>query len=316
MGDPLGAVRSHVALRRPAVDPGIPEADRAVLTAPGTRLTPARRDRPARRRDYLPTDPRRRMVTVDGAVMGMTAAGVTAVFGAVPLAIGVVVVQAPTGWEYASNHYALLLAQIIALVTTVVLGVRIVRFGQPSGNVRAATAARVHHGRYLTNEDFDARSRALLRRAQNAIDAVLSSQVGRAGLLDLAAAKAALTGQEWDIAVALREHARLRARRSELSAAGAGTLAAEVLDRQVQAARLADSSVAERVAALERYAAEVGEADSAYRDWHQAAALAELDQQHLDMVARTAADEHGIAEIESMSQQARAVRLALRHLPG
>jgi hypothetical protein len=30
------------------------------------------------------------------------------------------------------------------------------------------------------------------------------------------------------------------------------------------------------------------------------------------MLARTAADEHGIAEIEAMSQQARAVRIALR----
>ena len=87
-----------------------------------------------------------------------------------------------------------------------------------------------------------------------------------------------------------------------------------LLDRQVQAAELADASVAARVAALERYAAEVREADAAYRDWEQAAALAELSGQHLDMLARTAADEHGIAEIQAMSQQARAVRLALREL--
>jgi hypothetical protein len=32
------------------------------------------------------------------------------------------------------------------------------------------------------------------------------------------------------------------------------------------------------------------------------------------MLARTAADELGVAEIEAMSQQARAVRLALREL--
>jgi hypothetical protein len=91
---------------------------------------------------------------------------------------------------------------------------------------------------------------------------------------------------------------------------------AGLLDRQSQAAHLADVSVAGRVAALERYAAEVREADAAYRDWQQATALAELSGQHLDTPARTAADEHGIAEIEAMSQQARAVSLALRELPG
>jgi hypothetical protein len=86
-----------------------------------------------------------------------------------------------------------------------------------------------------------------------------------------------------------------------------------LLKRHSQAAQLADSSVAARVAALERYAAQVREADAAYRDWQQAAALAELGDQHLDLLARTAADEHGIAEIEAMSEQARAVYLALRH---
>jgi hypothetical protein len=38
-----------------------------------------------------------------------------------------------------------------------------------------------------------------------AIDAVTSSEVGRAGLLDQPAASSALASQEWDIALALRE---------------------------------------------------------------------------------------------------------------
>jgi hypothetical protein len=139
---------------------------------------------------------------------------------------------------------------------------------------------------------------------------------GVAGWRQRRARGSALAAQEWDIAQALREHARLRARRSELPATSAGPVTAGLLDRQSQAAYLADVSVAGRVAALERYAAEVREADAAYRDWEQAAALGELSGQHLDMLARTAADEHGVAEIEAMSQQARAVRLALRELPG
>ena len=314
MDDQHHAAWGGASLRRPAVDPGIPRSDRALLIAPGTLLTPAHWNRPVRHRDYLPTDPSQRGATIDGAVTGMTAAGLVAVFGAIPLAIGVLIFQAPAGWESATGRYALFLAEIIAIVTSVVLGTRIVRFGQPGGKVPAEMAARTYHGRYLTGADFDARSRVLLRRAQDAVDAVTSSEVYRAGLLDEAAAGAALAGQEWDIALALREQDRLRARRAELSAADAGAVTTALLDRQFQAAELADASVAARVAALERYAAEVREADAAYQDWEQAAALAELSDQHLDMLARTAADEHGIAELQAMSQQARAVRLALREL--
>ena len=122
---------------------------------------------------------------------------------------------------------------------------------------------------------------------------------------------AALTEQEWDIALALREQAGLRAERAELSGL-TGPLSAGLLDRHVQAAQAAEDSVASRVAALERYVAEIREADAAYRDWQQAAALADLSGRHLDMLARTAADQYHIAEIEAMARHARAIHLALR----
>ena len=308
------AVCVGAALRRPVVDPGIPFGDRALLTASDALLTPAYRDRPARYRDFLPVDPDKRGTTVDGAVLGLTTAGFVAVGGAVPLAIGVLVFQGPVGWQSAASHYALLLAELIAVVTAVLFGVRIARFGQLNGQVPAEVAARTHHGRYLTAADFDTRSRVLLRRAQDAIDAVTSSKVYRDGLVDEPAVNAALAEQEWDIALALREQARLRARRAELSQVHTGPVAVTLLDRQFRAARLAEASVARRVAALERYVGEVRAADAAYRDWQSAAAVAELDGQHLDLLARTAADEHGIAGIEAMSQHARAIQLALREL--
>jgi hypothetical protein len=86
-------------------------------------------------------------------------------------------------------------------------------------------------------------------------------------------------------------------------------MAATLLGHQARTAQLAEASVANRVAALERFVGEIRAADDAYRDWQQAAALAELSDQHLDLLARTAADEHGIAELEAMSQHARAIRL-------
>jgi hypothetical protein len=316
MGDQHDAARADAMLRRPAVDPDMPHADRELLTAPGALLTPACRDRPARRRGYLPTDPDRRLATVDGAAMGLTGAILIAIFGTVPLAVGVLGLQGAVPWESDSSRYAVLLAELIAIVTIVIFGFRVAMFGQLTGRDPAEVAARTHHGRYLTDDDFDRPSRVLLRRAQDAIDAVTSSAVCRADMLDQAAVQTALAGQEWDIAVALREQDRLRARRAELlPAIATGPMTAAVIGRQLQAAHIAESSIAVRVEALERYAAEVGEADAAYQDWHRAARLAELHGQHLDMLARTAADEHGIAEIEAMSQQARAIRLVLREPP-
>ncbi len=321
MDDQRDALWADASLRRPAVDPGIPRPDRDLLAARGALLPPAAQDRPARRRYYLPTEPARRLATIDGTVAGLAAAGLTALFGTTPLAVGVLIFQGPASWEMASNRFALLAAGIIAMVTTVILGVRVVRFGQPSGRTPAETAARTYHGRYLTGADFDARSRVLLRRAQDAIDAVTSSLVCRDDLLDRHATGAALASQEWDVAVALREQAQLRARRAELRArraewpGGAGPQAAALLSQQDRAAQLAEASTIRRVEALERYSAEVGAADSAYRDGKQSAALAELHDRHLDMLARTAADEHGIAEIDRLAAQARAVRRVLGEPP-
>jgi hypothetical protein len=310
------ATPADAGLRRPAVDPAIPRADRALLTAPGTPLTPAGQARPPRRRGYLPREPGRRLATVDGAAIGLTGAMMIAVFGTVPLAVGVLALQATTAWESASSHYALALAEAVAIVTIVVFGVRVALFGQPTGRVPADVAARTHHGRYLTDDDFDARGRDLVRRAQDAIDAVTSSQVCRADLLDQAAVSTALAGQEWDIAVALREQARLRARRAELSGLDPGPATAAALRSQARAAELAESSVAARVEALEDFAAEVRLADAACRDREQQARLAELHGRHVDLLARTAADEHGVAEIEAMAQQARAISFAFRPPPG
>jgi hypothetical protein len=307
--------RADARLRRPVVDPAIPRADRLLLTAPGALLTPACQSPPARRRDYLPREPGRRLATVDGATIGLTGAMMIAVFGTVPLAVGVLALRATTPWESASSHYALLAAEIIAIVTAVVFGFRIALFGQPTGKVPAAEAARAHHGRYFTDQDFDAPGRVLLRRAQDAIDAVTSSAVCQDDVLDQAAVSVALADQEWDVAVAVREQARLRTRRADAARGGAGPASAEQLADQAEAARLAEASLTARVEALERYATQVGRADDAYRDWQHAARLAELHGQHLDMLARTAADDRGIADLEAMSQQAQAVDAAFREPP-
>jgi hypothetical protein len=200
-------------------------------------------------------------------------------------------------------------------ILAVIVGLQAALISWPAARVRAEAAGAAVQGFCPADDGLDPPSRALLRRAQDAIGAVTSSRVCQAGLLDRTAVSTALAGQEADIAAALHDQAQIRARRAEITPARPGPMASAVSAGQIEAAQLAESSIAARVEALEGYAAEVAVADAAYCDRQQAARLAELDRQHLDMLARTAADEHGIAEIETMSEQARAVALALRE-PG
>ena len=277
---------SDATLPRPAIDPAVPPTVRDLLSAPGAPLTPAGRPRPSRRsgqrrRALLPDHPERRELTVYGAVTGLTAAMVVAVTGATPWAVGVLIFQAPTGWQSTTGQYALLLSEAIVAVTMLVFATRVARFGEFRRQHRAASAARAWHGRYLTGADLDARGRILLRRVQDAVDTVRSAEVTRADMIDAATANAVLGAQEWDIAVALREHGQLRAiREAEAEAAGEagaeaagepapGSPAANLLARHRDAARAADESITSRVNALERYAAEVRAADAAYVEWRR-----------------------------------------------
>jgi hypothetical protein len=159
MSDGHNGTWADTTLRRPAVDPAIPAAARRLLTAPGAILTPSSQGRPRLRRDYLPAQPDKREATVYGAVTGMTAAAFVAITGATPWAVGILIFQGPAGWQSASGQVALVLAEIIAVLTAVVFGLRVVRFGQLNGQVPAAAAARAYHGRYLTGADFDAPAR-------------------------------------------------------------------------------------------------------------------------------------------------------------
>jgi hypothetical protein len=317
----MGADDRDVAagsLLRPAVDPGIPGSDRDLLTRAGTVLTPAGMSPLSRPRDYLPRHPAKRAAAVREAAMGTSAAAFFAICGAAPWAVGLVIGQAPEGSLAAAGHWALWLALLTGIGTALVLLTRIAWSGEPAGETAAETAARTYHGRYLTEDDFDAPALVLLRRAQNAVDTVAASQVYRAGLLDEPASGAGLAAQEWDIAVSLRDQARLRHDQEQIAGPGnaSGPATAAALDHQRQSLRLAEQRTAERVAALERYADDAREADAAYRDWQQSTAIDKLSDRHLDALARTAGDEHGTAEIEAKTQQARAVRLALRELGG
>src|SRR5215471_2800791 len=106
--------------------------------------------------------------------------------------------------------------------------------------------------------------RKLLQRAQRAIATIVTSRV-YAGDLRATVAEPVLRWHEWEIAVVLSQN------------------------RAISIAR--DATTA-RVLALELLAAQVAVAEAARRDWETAHRMAANNDKYLDLVARTAADQH------------------------
>lgn len=160
-------------------------------------------------------------------------------------------------------------------------------------------------------ESLDETCRVLLGRAQKAIGVIAGSYVRAAGLLENPVQDEVLSQHEWDIAVELAKITKLRSLHQENARLGpAGPMTTDVLTAHQRAVDLAQEATAARVAALERYAEQVTAADEADRDWRRAAKLSELNDQYLDLVARTASDEHAVREITRLTEQLQAAAQA------
>jgi hypothetical protein len=167
--------------------------------------------------------------------------------------------------------------------------------------------------RVIEPSSLDDCGRQLLRRAQRAIGAVLSSEVYTTDLLDRAAAQAALKRHKWEIASTLREITTLRAESgTRLPGASPGPMTKAVLESHRRALALAQQATTARVCALERYAAQVRVTDAARLDWQNALKIAGLNDRYLDLLARTAADDQAIVEITTLTGQASAAAEAFR----
>ena len=152
----------------------------------------------------------------------------------------------------------------------------------------------------------------LLYRAQRAIAVVLSSGVyarDQRGAVE----EHVLRQHEWEIAVALREITELLL--DLVSSAGGGTagpMTATVLLSQHRAISIARDATTARVLTLELLAAHVAAAEAARRDWEGAHQAAAKNDKYLDLVARTAADEHATAQLTGLAEQAAEAAQALR----
>jgi hypothetical protein len=159
---------------------------------------------------------------------------------------------------------------------------------------------------------LDRVSRELLVRAQIAVGAALDPVIDDAVQSPDILAEPALRWHEWQIAIALRDITDLRTEHESNVAASAGPLTDSILGPQRRALQLAQDGIESRVAALERYAAEVLAASSAFRDLQDALRISDMNDRYLSLVANTAADEHAITEISGLTDQATAAAQAAR----
>ena len=126
-------------------------------------------------------------------------------------------------------------------------------------------------------------------------------------------AEPVLRWHEWEIAVALREITELLLDLvSDYASGRAGPMTTTVLLSQNRAISIARDATTARVQALESLAAQVAVADAARRDWETAHRMAANNDKYLDLVARTAADQHATAEITGLAEQAATAAQAFR----
>ena len=122
-----------------------------------------------------------------------------------------------------------------------------------------------------------------------------------------------LQQHEWEIAIALREITELLLDLVSSYANGtAGPMTTAILVSQNRAISIARDATTARVRALELLAAQVAAAEAARRDWDTAHQMAANNDKYLDLVARTAADQHATMEITDLAEQAAEAAQAFR----
>ncbi|SDM02841.1 hypothetical protein SAMN05421874_1367 [Nonomuraea maritima] len=172
-------------------------------------------------------------------------------------------------------------------------------------------AARRYEGRYVLRDQLDEGARALLSRAQAAVDQVMTSGVHADGLLDGVRNAVMLPAQEWEVARLLAKLSKLRAEHREIVAEGVTrevTAAAEPLARALAGS---EAAVAARVEALERYARHVADAERAYRARQQIAELSARLPRYEELLAESGADASAVPELHRLTQDAAALERAL-----
>ncbi|MEZ7131171.1 hypothetical protein ACBR40_38070 [Nonomuraea sp. AD125B] len=274
------------------VDPQIPPDDAQVLRQSRRVLVKMRQGWAPQSRRASPVAPRGMvrifaMVVLFGLVLGLGAAsrGVglfLLVLFAVPLVIGLFARQDLAGEDEDDTE-----RQIYELL-------------------------RWHEGRYVLLDDLDESARRLLARAQRAVATVTGSRVNTEGLLDDARNAVMLPAEEWAIARLLAKLSALRTKHRETVSRGLTPEVEAVAEPLARALDGSEDAVLARVEALERYAANVTEAERAYLAHEQIEELRGRLHQYEELVAETGADGFAVPELDRLAADADRLEQALR----
>ncbi|MFG1612961.1 hypothetical protein ACGFI3_09375 [Nonomuraea wenchangensis] len=171
---------------------------------------------------------------------------------------------------------------------------------------------RRHEGHYVLLDDLDESARRLLARAQRAVATVTGSRVNAEGLLDDARNAVMLPAEEWEIARLLAKLSALRTKHRETVSRGLTPEVEAVAEPLARALDGSEDAVLARVEALERYAANVTEAERAYHAHEQIEELRGRLHQYEELVAETGADGFAVPELDRLAADADRLEQALR----
>lgn len=182
------------------------------------------------------------------------------------------------------------------------------RMKDPDYHARAAAFR--HRDQFILVSSLAEDGRALLRRAQKAIGAIIGSQAHRAGKLDDIANRVVLDAQRWEITRKLATIGGLSRELIHFDPAGS-SLVAERIQQQQNALAASTRSVERRVIALEAYASQIAEYDAQLAEADQLAQLDQQDERLLDLLADGARDALAVRDVEHLADGAAAAREAV-----
>ncbi|WP_245765025.1 hypothetical protein [Nonomuraea jiangxiensis] len=219
-----------------------------------------------------------------------------------------------TGAGLLNRGFGLLFAIMLGIPFILIMFVRndVLEDEQDEYERRVYDQLRWYEGRYVLLDDLDESAGRLLARARAAIGTVTNSVVNTEGLLDDVRNAVMLPAQEWEIARLLAKLSDLRTKHRETVSKGLTPEVAAVAEPLARALDSSEEAVLARVEALERYAANVTEAERAYLAHHQIAELRGRLHQYEELVAESGADGFVVPELERLAADADRLEQALR----
>ncbi|GAA3657146.1 hypothetical protein GCM10022224_020310 [Nonomuraea antimicrobica] len=173
---------------------------------------------------------------------------------------------------------------------------------------RRLRLARAHAEQYILPEDLDHPCQMLLRRAQNAVDAIMNSKVHKAGLIDSIENQVSLPEELWQIAQRLRRLSSMHAEHGKLIPRELPPGMEDAFRPYTSALDAAWTSLSQRVRHLEKYAKQVLKADKVYHAHQRLERLAAKTPEYQQLLAETVRDELAHERIRELSDQAAHVR--------